>query len=288
MATNLQLRLITAAIAIPSVISSILLWNGAVFGVFLIIMALQGMREYQIIVRSCLGSKPPFCSKLMEPASYILAALIMIAAQFQDEYRLMEAALGASWVIHTTIFVVSEVYAAEEQSVHVLNTLAAHILGLVYVSWSLAHGMCLRRLEHGGGLVASMLLVSWAADACAYLFGAIIGGRKLAPRVSPAKTVAGLFAAIVAGTAAMTAFGLLREYLPWMDLPEASLGHYAVLGFLNGTIGAAGDMLASCMKRAGQMKDSGTLFRGHGGVLDRFDTFYLVTPIWYAYARWLL
>lgn len=69
----------------------------------------------------------------------------------------------------------------------------------------------------------------------------------------------------------------------WMNLPPVSYGHYLLMGLMFGILGILGDAFESLIKRLGNVKDSGTFFTGHGGVLDRFDTFYFIMPCYYYY-----
>ena len=107
------------------------------------------------------------------------------------------------------------------------------------------------------------VLPTWAADVAAYLVGSTIGGRKLAPLISPGKTLEGTIAGFAAGALVVLAvaatFGLPR-------VPAA----IAALGI--GPVGLAGDLLESYVKRRAGVKDSGTILPGHGGVLDRVDS----------------
>jgi phosphatidate cytidylyltransferase len=107
------------------------------------------------------------------------------------------------------------------------------------------------------------VLPTWAADVFAYVVGSTLGRRRLAPTISPGKTwegtIAGFAASALVVLAVAATFGLPR-------VPAA----IAALGI--GPVGLAGDLLESAVKRRAGVKDSGTLFPGHGGVLDRLDS----------------
>nr|WP_305889020.1 phosphatidate cytidylyltransferase [Parvularcula maris] len=118
--------------------------------------------------------------------------------------------------------------------------------------------------EDGARLTILLFLCVWASDSGAYLFGRLIGGPKLAPRISPAKTWAGAGGAFLCAGATGLAFALLFG------------GPALLFCFYGGTIGIAavlGDLAESSLKRRYGMKDSGGAFPGHGGVLDRLDGF---------------
>lgn len=121
------------------------------------------------------------------------------------------------------------------------------------------------------------LVPTWAADVAAYVVGARIGRRKIAPRISPGKTWEGTLAGF--GAAAVVALLIATS-------AGIKTGPTLLLALLIGPVGFAGDLLESAIKRAAGAKDSGTLLPGHGGVLDRIDSLVLVAPA-VAFVLWL-
>ena len=117
------------------------------------------------------------------------------------------------------------------------------------------------------------LLPTWSADIAGYVVGSLIGRRKLAPRLSPGKTWEGTLAGFVAAAIAVWFVGT-QVFSP--SLPTEIL---VPLAFAVGPAGLCGDLLESALKRAAGVKDSGTIFPGHGGVLDRIDSLLLVAPV---------
>ena len=117
------------------------------------------------------------------------------------------------------------------------------------------------------------LLTTWAADISAYVVGSLIGRRKLAPRISPGKTWEGTIAGFLA--AGITVWFVGTQIFS----PSLSAGILVPLAVAVGPAGLLGDLLESALKRAAGAKDSGTLFPGHGGVLDRIDSLLLVAPV---------
>lgn len=115
-------------------------------------------------------------------------------------------------------------------------------------------------------LMAFMFSV-WSSDSCAYIFGKVLGGPKMAPKISPNKTWAGLAGAVLAPAAMLLGFyqGLYLEV--------------ALTGILIGLTGQAGDLCVSQLKRKSGVKDTGKFFPGHGGVLDRLDAMLLAAPV---------
>ena len=120
------------------------------------------------------------------------------------------------------------------------------------------------------------LLTSWAGDAGAYYVGRAFGKHKLAPRISPKKTVEGAAASVL--TAVLIAGG----YLLWA-IPTLPWWHAAAVAILANLAGQSGDLAESAMKRGANVKDSGSLLPGHGGFLDRVDSTLFTLPVVYAY-----
>ena len=124
----------------------------------------------------------------------------------------------------------------------------------------------------GGVLVFCILLSVWANDACAYFFGSRFGKHKLAPKISPKKTWEGLVA------------GLIASVVIWCVIPlipgvEMRFWQAALFGLLCGVVGVLGDLTVSRIKRNSGVKDSGTILPGHGGMLDRTDSTFLVSVL---------
>lgn len=148
---------------------------------------------------------------------------------------------------------------------------------LVWVAGVLALGFAwvsLARMrmdwQLGAWWVMYALLVVWVADSCAYFAGRRWGGRKLAPRVSPGKTWAGLYG----GLAGAAVLGVVAH--PWLTRSALPL---AVLTVVVALYSVAGDLTESLFKRHVGVKDSGALIPGHGGFLDRFDSLLAAAPV---------
>jgi phosphatidate cytidylyltransferase len=138
------------------------------------------------------------------------------------------------------------------------------VLGVAWIGLGLAHALLLRDIdEHGALAVFTVLLAVWAGDAGAYFIGLLFGRHKLAPTVSPGKTWEGLIAGIVA-TIGVTFLALYEAN--FLSIPES-----LVLGAVIAIAAPLGDLFESALKRDAEVKDSGRLLAGHGGVLDRID-----------------
>jgi len=145
------------------------------------------------------------------------------------------------------------------------------VLGVAYIAAPCVSVMVLRgQGSEGMAVVFLSFAVVWVTDSGAYLIGKSVGGPRLAPRISPKKTWAGLVGGTLCGTAAGSAVALLTDLAP--------LGVLAALSFGLTFAAHAGDLLESALKRHFGAKDSSALIPGHGGILDRVDGLIFVWP----------
>lgn len=131
--------------------------------------------------------------------------------------------------------------------------------------------------HHGSVIVLLPLLAAWGADTCALFSGMLFGRHKLAPVVSPKKTVEGAAGGVIGGAVlVMLAALLMNVFLDDLELPVWTA---LLLGGLGAVMGEIGDLSFSIIKRQTGIKDYGSIFPGHGGVLDRFDSVIFVAPL---------
>jgi phosphatidate cytidylyltransferase len=142
-------------------------------------------------------------------------------------------------------------------------SMAVVLLGIGWIGVAIAHAVMLRELPHGGGIVGDVLIGTFAADTAAYFGGRALGHRRLAPRLSPNKTVEGLVAGMLGAIAAVWVAGLYQD---WLSGTQALL-----LGLAVAVAAPVGDLFESFVKRSAGAKDTGRAFGAHGGALDRLD-----------------
>lgn len=149
----------------------------------------------------------------------------------------------------------------------------ATLTGLVYVVFFSFHLVLLDQLETGHIFIWTVVLSAFGSDIFAYFTGMLWGKKKLAPVLSPKKTVEGSAGGIIGAGVLCLIFGLIfaREYL-WQCL---------LIGIVGGAVSQAGDLTASAFKRKMGIKDYGKLIPGHGGIMDRFDSVIFVAPFVY-------
>jgi phosphatidate cytidylyltransferase len=144
----------------------------------------------------------------------------------------------------------------------------------LYVGGLMQFYLPLRRLPDGGLWVVSLLVLSWVCDSCAYFVGRAFGRRRLAPRISPSKSVEGAAAGLIGAALVGAIIGLV------LDRGVALMAGY---GLAIGVATVIGDLAESGLKRQTGVKDSGVLIPGHGGILDRMDSLLFCAPVAYAY-----
>lgn len=159
------------------------------------------------------------------------------------------------------------------------NQIMASFFAVVYVGVMLSYIYQTRMLEGGKFHVWLIFLCSWGADTCAYCVGMLIGKHKMAPILSPKKSVEGA----VGGVAGAALLGFLFQLAT--DGPSYE---YAVICAVGALISMVGDLAASAIKRNMEIKDYGTLIPGHGGILDRFDSVIFTAPIIYYLSVFLI
>ncbi len=150
------------------------------------------------------------------------------------------------------------------------------VFGVLYVSLTLGHLLLTRTLPGGEYLIFFLVLVTWAGDTGAYYAGVTLGRHKLAPIVSPNKTIEGLLGGLV--LAVVVAFIAQRWFLPTFTILDC-----VATGLLLTGVGVLGDLSESAMKRSAGVKDSGAVIPAHGGMLDRLDSLLFTAPTFYYY-----
>jgi phosphatidate cytidylyltransferase len=265
---NLARRSATAAIALP--LLALAIFRGPVWLMELVVAAavLLGLREFFALLAA--RSVRP----LYVPA-VLLTVLFFVDAAHPAVVHAPLAPLAVA-VLLSAVLLRREEF-AQSLSAAAFSLLAALYLGAL--GGTLAALRALAPENEGPWRVTLLLAVMMIADTCAYFVGSAIGRHKLAPRISPGKTWEGCGGAAVGGV--LTALVVCR-----IGLPTLSVTHAALLGLGVTVAGTVGDLAESLLKRWAGVKDSGTLFPGHGGMLDRLDSLLFGAPVLYYYFLW--
>ena len=263
-------RVVAALLLLPPLLAIILFAPAWAFLLLAEVVSLLGVRELY---------------DLAEPAGYRAfrsigyVATVFLVASFYTGYPSLPS---SSWTVLAFLLVVGLAAVGRgNPKRETIGEVATTILGPLYAGLTVGTLVGVRLTGPGGTgryWVLFLLAVIMMADTGAYYVGRALGRRKLAPSMSPNKTVEGLLGGIAASiVAALVACHLL--------LPEVSLLHAAVMGLILSLIGVAGDLFESLLKRSAGVKNSSELIPGHGGVLDRLDSLYFSAPALLAYLQ---
>jgi len=260
-------RIITAVIGIPLIIAAIHL-GGIVYAAFVGCVIMLCLYEYGLIMRA--GRKPVNMFSLIFFGLTAAAAAILgrgaAPVNLPDNFY----PFTISFIILGIMFV--EVITPRRS----IERAAFTFFGVFLIPWTLAHLINIREIKiYGEYLTLFMLITVWVCDTMAYFSGRIFGRHKMNKEVSPKKTWEGAVGGTLFAVAA--AAGLRALLLPTV----LSMWEAAGLGLLIAVVGQIPDLSESILKRGASVKDSSSLLPGHGGFLDRFDSFLLLAPVFY-------
>lgn len=260
-------RSITAFVLISLTMS--LIWIPALKLGFLIFVCLIAGCALQEFYRMVHAKDANYRSYLAVP----LGVLVVASAYFNQVQCLNFALLLAGLIVTFTHIIRPHA---------TMGTIIPSLFGLAYIGWNAAHVVLLHSVENTGPVLATILIAAVAmSDTGAYFVGRSIGKHKLAPVVSPNKTWEGAIGGFIFSIVCMAViYGLGRHY-NWSNLPEWSLGRYLLTGAILSVASQIGDLTESAFKRDAGVKDSGTIFPGHGGALDRCDGLLVTAPVLY-------
>ena len=280
---QMALRMASAAVGVPVLLGAI--WIGPpYFSVLAAAAAALGAWELTKMAENVDRRPPPLVT--ITWAVCLVAAGYILAQDFSgDRIPLPFAGRSLSGYKTPWVFIVAAFAYVTWQVRYARSRVpmrdARLALGIaLYTGGLLAFGPLLRGLDQGRDWVLFSLLVTFSADTAAFFVGRMVGRVPLAPAISPGKTREGAVGGLAGAVAAAVLFGGLFR------IPIGLLLQ-VVLGLLMGVAAQAGDLAESWMKRKAEVKDSGNLIPGHGGVLDRLDSIVPNLPLVYIFAMWV-
>ncbi|HWX94215.1 MAG TPA: phosphatidate cytidylyltransferase [Terriglobales bacterium] len=291
-------RIATAVVLIPIVLLLVLRAPVALVAIVTAAIALLTVREFLKLVEDY--GVPP----LRRPTYgfVILFFLLLTIGMGADKPLLSTEIFGIAAAFAATIagFVFLSIATRRADLSTGYPAAAASAFAFAYIVLPLAMLVQLRQQWAGAFLILYLLLVVWAGDILAYFVGRSIGRHLMSPRISPKKTWEGAVASMVASLAVggllfYYATQLSTRFLEWGLIQRRdgifSLERPAPLPvlLLTATLNLAaqlGDLVESLIKRGANVKDSGTILPGHGGMLDRIDALLFATPVLWFYAAW--
>lgn len=256
-------RWLTGLIIVPLLLLVIGYGPVPLFAAVVILFTFGGVWEYNHMVFGD-GFK-------MEKTEGLILSIIIPAFALTGNYQYMVAGLALSFMIVFMLFVLS----IRDAKFDVLSVVKV-VFGMIYIPFLMSHFISLRMLDKGIQWIVFVLVLAFIGDTVALYVGKYFGKRKLAPAVSPGKTVEGLIGLICGSTAACVGFA-------YFFLPEIPLVKIAILALTGSIIGQMGDICESAFKRNYGIKDAGSILPGHGGILDRLDCLLFIVPYVYYY-----
>jgi phosphatidate cytidylyltransferase len=264
-ASNLASRVGTALLALPLLVAAFFLGPPALGASLVALAALVGLFEFFRFVRAR-GLVP------MRRTGFVLAAAMFVEVAFPGWF-------GAPiWPLCALLLLIATLRQGSDFD-HSVPAAAATLLGAVYLGalgGTVAALTTLAPPGSGPWRIVLLLAIIMVSDTFAFFVGHAWGRRRLAPSVSPGKTVEGALGGLVGGVVGALA-------VRYLGLPSLPMSHAIVLGVAVAALGIVGDLDESLLKRWAGVKDSGALFPGHGGMLDRIDSLLFGAPVLYYY-----
>jgi phosphatidate cytidylyltransferase len=246
--------------ALPAVVFAIAITvaGGLVFTIAMVAVGVLCLREYLAMTAA---------ARPIPRAAYVAVTALILAAHFGTAFNVL--------LIIAAAFPVLFFFGADHQHRDGITvSMGVTLLGIVWIGIPLVHAVLLRDLpHHGAALLIDVLVGTFAADTGAYATGRMFGSHKIAPSLSPNKTLEGLIGGFLIGTMAFWFAGLYQDWLSGADA--------LIIGAAVAAIAPVGDLFESMLKRDLGTKDTGTLFGPHGGILDRLDAVFFTVVVGY-------
>lgn len=262
-------RIITGIVLIPAVVMLVLnapyLWLSVVVS----IITLIALWEYNsFVIDDSISS-----GKVTERAGLVTILLGVFVPAFYSVYG---AGSLFPYLIFSLLVIVLVSAIGRESLKGSITEASLRFFGIVYIAVTLSHMIALSAIENGRLWLLVILIIVWANDTFAYFGGRLIGKNKLAPSISPGKTIEGAVIGLLGGILSGFAFDYYYSiFANPIDIIVVTLGV--------GVLSIIGDLVESILKRSAGVKDSGSILPGHGGLLDRIDSLIFVIPAVYYY-----
>jgi phosphatidate cytidylyltransferase len=232
--------------------------GGPVFALAMVAIGLLCLREYFLMTADL---------RPVRMAAYLAVPAVIAAAYFGTAFNVLLLA-AASFPL---LFLFGARLRPREG---IVVSIGVTVLGAAWIGLPLIHAVLLRDLpDHGAALLIDVLVGTFATDTGAYATGRMFGSHRIAPELSPNKTIEGLVGGFLIGTMAFWFAGLYQDWLSGVDA--------LIIGAAVAAIGPIGDLFASMVKRDLGKKDTGKLFGPHGGLLDRLDAVFFTIVVGY-------
>lgn len=260
----MKTRILSALIMLP--LLGIVFIGGRLLLVACFLIGIMGVREFYHGFEN-LNIKP----------SYLVASISILGLYAINLFAPAEYHYYMLWFLAVVVMSLLTLFNIENRE---LPDAMATLTGIFYVIFLSFHVTLTEQTAEYGVLVWLIFLTAFGTDSMAYFTGYLIGKHKLAPKISPKKTIEGSVGGILGSVLLCGLFG-------YFVIPRILL-HCIVIGVLGGVISQFGDLTASIFKRKMGIKDYGNLIPGHGGILDRFDSVLFTAPLVYYYIQLII
>lgn len=259
----LKQRIVTGVIA-GLVFITLLVLGGYWYAGLIVLLSIIGYREYM---------QMNGFTKYKLTAAVGLISLLYLTMPWETFGGSLPVSSTA--IIWLTMFVLLFITVASKNTI-TIDQVSVILLGVIYIGFGFNYMIAIRLAEHGLFWSIVVFVCIWASDSGAYFVGSKMGKHPLWPQISPKKSIEGAIGGVVISMIVALGFA-------WYAPDMLGLGKALVLGFVIAVVGQVGDLIQSAYKRVKGIKDTGTLLPGHGGVLDRMDSWLIVFP----FIHWL-
>ncbi len=274
----MNFKKIAAALVLLPLFILLVGWGSVNTLLIVVLILVQGLGFYEyanIAFKDENGKKPVF--EIILGLFFSCLVCFFTTIGFIEPIMII-AALSAAFLLIAVALMLKE-----KDLSRVLEKAAKVFFGVVLLGFCGGLIVALKAMEPGAGgvkLVGVLFALTWINDAGAYFAGTALGKRKLAPNLSPNKTIEGAVGGFLATMLLAAGIGYFTDFFPIYDA--------LWLGFIMGFIGPLGDLFESALKRGAKVKDSGLFMPGHGGVFDRIDSVLFNAPILYIYVFFMI
>jgi len=265
-------RLTTAIIGIPLIILSIK-FGGIPYFLLIFIIVIFSLQEYIFLTNKAKYENNPVII-------FISGILFFISIYLNGSNLLSETKINllTSSVLSFIIFIIFFVEIFKKKLERNFGRIGINFINIFFICWPMGHLLLIRDIKPYGNKYSYFLFVLiWLIDTGAYLVGKKFGKTRLAEKISPKKTIEGLIGGFI--TAIISGIVLIKL----LKLDNFNVTETIILSLIITIFAVIGDLSESLLKREAEVKNSDSLLPGHGGMLDRFDSFIFTAPLFYYY-----
>ena len=267
---NFLKRTFTIVIVIPLIIFMIF-WEKFPFFIVILLLASFGLNELYSMARKR-GFEPPFI------LGFILTSYFIFLSIY-DYYNIKydKDIFLIFIIIIAILYFITQMF--KKDHIMLLPNISIGIFGSVYLGYLFSFILKIKYLPNGNYCLLSLLFITWVNDSAAYIIGTKFGKNRIFPQISPKKSIEGSIGGIIFSTISVF---ILKN---WLSLTFTKL---IFLCLVIAIMAQFGDLFESMLKRGSEVKDSGNLFPGHGGILDCLDSLLFTAPVFYYYITFLI